>query len=151
MGHSQAGACLAFINRTSGTWQCEDSSLEIGFDSDGQQTVTGNTTHFTTFAVLVSGDDDGEDGDSGGWQIVYLAPILVGGALLIVVLVVVTVTATTVIVKLKYRRKQRRLEEHHRGAVNFGEMTPRGRGGGRQIQNPVEEEIEGVAFELQGS
>ncbi len=47
------GACLGFFDEKHGEWRCEDETLETRED-----TLCGDTDHFTTFAILLRGGPD---------------------------------------------------------------------------------------------
>jgi hypothetical protein len=48
--------CLAYLDEDSNTWKCEDSCLDIQ-----DNLLCGTTTHFSTFALLLTGLSDGCD------------------------------------------------------------------------------------------
>jgi len=47
---------LAYIDEVDGTWVCEDNNLTRNSDNS----ITGSTRHFTSFAIIFGSNDQGE-------------------------------------------------------------------------------------------
>lgn len=84
--------CLSFFDEEANEWVCEDPCLEISGD-----TVCGDSSHLTNFAILLDGGDGGGNGcdsdDDGayifdeGWKDAILLLSVTGACFVLVVLI----------------------------------------------------------------
>eukprot|EP01113_Clastostelium_recurvatum_P028682 TRINITY_DN3465_c2_g1_i6.p1 TRINITY_DN3465_c2_g1~~TRINITY_DN3465_c2_g1_i6.p1 ORF type:complete len:262 (-),score=62.00 TRINITY_DN3465_c2_g1_i6:49-792(-) len=90
--------CLAYIDEDDDVWVCEDSSLRVVSVSPPQ--LKGTTTHFTSFAIIVSPRQDApHDNDASSsptfaaipmWGVIFgVIGAVLGGVIFVVVLFVV--------------------------------------------------------------
>jgi len=110
---SNQSLCLGFVRPVNGSfdgqsWKCLDSASYVN-SSEGSFMLTGTTTHFTSFGVLLeepdSGDNEGSSGNGGG-----LSGKTTGIVLGVIGSVVVVGIVIAVIVLELYRRKTKRME-----------------------------------------
>jgi len=98
--------CLAFVDTSTGNWTCVDTNLT----GTGTYRI-GTTPHFTSFGVLLdgstgpSGSTAGGDG-GGGFNDVYIAPIVI--SICFAIFVVGTAIVIGLVVGIYLRRKRRR-------------------------------------------
>lgn len=93
--------CLGYIDTTLGQWVCEDTTLE-GMGN----TLSGNTTHFTAFSVLITDTGNNNNGDGGsGFDLNLIAAIVVPVVFVIVVLVIVVAVVVVVVTYIVRRAR----------------------------------------------
>jgi len=76
--------CLAYIDLISNTWICEDLNLIIEDYEEDRYNITGKTTHFTDFAVLVTGNQT-YTSSSGSNNVLTIAVSVSVGVFIIIV------------------------------------------------------------------
>lgn len=82
----QEDMCLAFFNESKGRWFCQDSDLQRGSKIGDKTTLCGGSDHFTNFAVLLVGQNQGSSYNyfTGTWR----GDVGIAGGLLVVLLLI---------------------------------------------------------------
>jgi hypothetical protein len=78
-------SCLGFVNEKQ-EWECEDNCLQVA-DSDQEQKVCGMTSHFTNFAVLLTGIADGDGPGCSSFSFTYITGSQEGDMILVAMFV----------------------------------------------------------------
>ena len=92
--------CLGYIDTKAGQWVCEDTTLE-GMGN----TLSGNTTHFTAFSVLITDNGNNNGGGGDGFDLNLVAAIVVPVVFAIFVLVIVVAVVAIVVTYIVRRFK----------------------------------------------
>jgi len=92
--------CLSFLNEND-EWECEDECLNSKTNNKGEETLCGETDHFTTFALLFAIDLEDCDNDNQG-----INATLGWLTLALVILAICLVFFAVGVIELSYRKQR---------------------------------------------
>ena len=105
--------CLAFYDRPTGQWICQDRSVRRETDIFGILYLCGLTNHFTNFAVLLVGNQNG-NGSSDDDQLYFTGDwrgdVSVAGGIALILLIVGAIIISVATIRKKYENKKLRDE-----------------------------------------
>jgi len=107
-----ADMCLAFYDRATDSWICQDRSVRRESNSFGILFLCGFTNHFTNFAVLLVGAQNGNGSSddqlyfTGDWR----GDVSVAGGIALIILIVGAIIISVATIRKKYENKKLRDE-----------------------------------------